>query len=217
MCRFVTAGSSHYLARHLGLPFAAVSVEGSDPDLIRELAGALVAPGEIVYTLASRRVLDLLHASVHVLDIRPEWQMLYGGEPADLDPGAAHLLTPGDLPAMRDLALIGDAMVFGAESLARGSFYGVMTGGELVAMGGVQTQVPGFSEIGSIVTHPQHRRCGYASQVVAALVQHLAEEDKRAFLCLFQTNTAARFLYEKLGFTVIHELYLVRWEVEGHG
>ena len=212
-CRFATAGEHNCLARHLGLPFTAISVEGVVPVLVQRLAGTLLTPGESATTLAPRRILDLLEASVQVLEVRPEWQMLHQADPARLDPGGARLLTPAELPAMQALALIGDAMVFSADSLPRGAFYGVEVDGELVAMGGVQTSLPGFSEIGSIVTHPLHRRRGYAGQVVAALIRHLANEGARTFLCLFQTNQTARPLYEKLGFAVINDLYLVNWQI----
>ncbi len=62
-CRFATAGEHHCLARHLGLPFTAISVEGVNPALVRRLAGTLLAPGESATTLAPRRILDLLDAS----------------------------------------------------------------------------------------------------------------------------------------------------------
>ena len=136
--------------------------------------------------------------------------MLFRGDARRLEPGPARLLTLADLPAMQALADVGQAMVFSPESLVRGIFYGVEVDGALVAMGGVQTVLPGFAELGSIVTHPDHLRRGYASYVTSALVSAMSlARVKRAFLCLFQTNNPARRLYEKLGFEVINELRLV--------
>lgn len=217
-CRFAHAstanGGAHCLARHLALPFTAISVEGRDPAIVRQLAAELLAPGEAAYTLAPARIATLLSQATHVLTAQPEWQMLYQGSPAHLDPGPARLLSVADLPAMIDLAEAGEAMVFSPDSLARGAFFGVFAGDALVAMGGVQTELPGFTEIGSIVTHPAHRRRGYAGQVVAALIHHLHAHNQQVFLCLFQTNTIARALYEKLGFVIVNELRLLRWQCE---
>ncbi len=217
-CHFAYASTTndgaHCLARHLALPFTAISVEGREPAIVRQLAAELLAPDEAAYTLAPTRIAALLGQAVRVLTTQPEWQMLYQGIPAHLDPGPARRLEAADLPAMIGLAAAGEAMVFSPDSLARGAFFGVFAGDELVAMGGVQTELPGLAEIGSIVTHPAHRRRGYASQIVAALIHHLRSKEQQVFLCLFQTNTTARMLYEKLGFVIIDELHLLRWQRE---
>ena len=212
-CRFSWEGDAHCLAQHRGLPFPAISVEGHDPAILRRLTAELLASEQAAYSLTPEPITTLLGQSAQVLDARREWQMLFQGDPAGLDPGDARQLLSSDLPAMLALAATDEVMVFSARSLERGAFFGVYHDDELVAMGGVQTELPGFSEIGSIVTHPRHRRQGYATQVVAALIHHLAAEGQSVFLCLFQTNHVARALYEKLGFVHINDLTLVHWQV----
>ncbi|NOZ49204.1 MAG: GNAT family N-acetyltransferase [Chloroflexi bacterium] len=212
-CRFAYADEQHCLARHLWLPFTAISVEGRSPATTLQLARELLVPDEAAYTLAPPGLTRLLTASMHILDIRPEWQMLFHGRPDLLPSGQAQQLHPSDLPAMLALAATDEVMVFSPETFARGSFFGVYIDAELVAMGGVQTRLPGLVEIGSIVTHPRHRRRGYASQVVSALLQHLHAQGQQIFLCLFQTNAPARLLYEKIGFQVINELSLIHWRL----
>ncbi|MCO6451041.1 MAG: GNAT family N-acetyltransferase [Caldilineales bacterium] len=140
--------------------------------------------------------------------------MHFRGDPTALASGPLRRLNEADLPDMMALAAAGDAMVFSPQSLKRGEFFGIFVGPELAAMGGVQTYLPGHAEIGSIVTHPQYRRQGYATQVVHALIRHLHVQDCQTFLCLFQTNRSARSLYEKLGFEVINELYLMHWRLK---
>lgn len=211
-CRFAHA-ADHCLTRHTGLPFTAIAVEGQRPATLRSLAAALLDPGQAAYTLAPARIATPLAAAVRIRSAQLEWQMLYEGDAATLDPGPARLLTPADLPAMLALAASDEVMVFNADSLHRGHFYGLFVAGELAAMGGVQNRLPGYAEIGSIVTHPAWRRRGYASHIVAALLRHLQAEQQRIFLCLFQSNVAARRLYEKLGFTLINELTLLHWQL----
>ena len=215
-CRFAFEGDEHCLAHHQALPFPAISVEGHDPAIVAHLIDELISaaqlpPDQPFYSLVPERIATVLTAATTVLSAHSEWQMLYRGVPGQLDPGSARLLLPADLPAMTALARVTDAMVFSADTFARGQFFGVYVDDELIAMGGVQTKLPGFSEIGSIATHPRYRRQGYASQIVAALTQHLLAQGQDVFLVLFQTNTAALALYQKLGFEVVGELKLMRW------
>lgn len=212
-CRFAYDEQGACLTRRLDLPFTAVAVLASTAAAVRRLAAELVPLQQPAYTLAPAVTAVLLQEAVRVDDIRPEWQMVFQGDAEALDPGPARPLDQGDLPAMSALARLGGAMVFGPEALAHGTFFGVFVGTELVAMGGVQNELPGWAEIGSIVTHPAHRRQGHATHVVAALVRHLQACGRRAFLCLFQDNEAALRLYEKLGFAIVNELMLVRWLV----
>lgn len=212
-CRFAYAEERHCLAQHLHLPFAAISVAVDVPAVVLQLGQELLAPGQDAYTLAPPEISKLLTASMQILDIRPEWQMLFRGEIEDFEPGEARQLHGQDLPAMLSLAATDEVMVFNDETFARGVFFGVYEEEELVAMGGVQTTLPGYAEIGSIVTHPHHRRQGYATQVVSALVHYLHEQSRQVFLCLFQSNTPARRLYEKMGFQVINEFHLVHWRL----
>lgn len=211
-CRFACADED-CLARHEHLPFPAISLEGRDPAIVRGLAGRLLEPDQFAYTLASQRLVELLDKAVVIVETQAEWQMIYRGDPTRLHAGAARPLRADDLPAMLELAAAGEAMVFGPESLARGEFFGIFAGRELAAMGGVQTRLPGYAEIGSIVTHPQHRRQGYATQVVAALIRHLLAANCTPILCLFHTNHAARALYERIGFDVINGLFLSQWRL----
>jgi len=215
-CDFAFEDERHCLAHHRALPFPAISIEGHDPAIVARLVDELIKAGKLpsrlpFYSLVPERIAQVLTAATEVLSVQREWQMLYNSDPGQLNLSSARLLEPGDLSGMTALARSADAMVFSADTFARGEFFGVDCDGELVAMGGVQTKLPGFTEIGSIATHPAHRRQGYASQVVAALVHHLLVQGQEVFLVLFQTNKAALDLYQTLGFEVVGELKLMRW------
>jgi ribosomal protein S18 acetylase RimI-like enzyme len=217
-CDFAFEGDNHCLAYYRALPFPAISLEGDSPALVARLAEELISAialptDQSFYSLVPERIATILTETTEVLSVQPEWQMAYNSDPGQLNTGTARPLEPCDLPAMTNLAHVADAMVFDASNFAHGDFFGVDCDGELVAMGGVQTRLPGFAEIGSIATHPAYRRRGYASQVVAALVHHLRTQGQQVFLVLFQTNHPARALYEKLGFHVMGELKLMRWRL----
>ncbi|HEY52653.1 MAG TPA: GNAT family N-acetyltransferase [Caldilineae bacterium] len=215
-CRFAFEGDEHCLAHHLALPFPAISLESGDPAIVSRLLDELIPaaqlpPDQPFYSLVPARLAHILTTVTEVLSVRPEWLMLHNPDLGQQNTGSARLLEAADLPAMIALARAADAMVFGPDTFARGAFFGIDSDGELIAMGGVQNELSGFSEIGSIVTHPAHRRQGHASQIVSALTRHLHNRSQQAFLVLFQANTAALALYQKLRFEIIGELKLIRW------
>lgn len=60
------------------------------------------------------------------------------------------------------------------------------------------------SELHLIATHPQHRQCGYASELLVQMQQHAQQNHvKRIFLEVRHSNFAAQKLYVKHGFQVV--------------
>jgi len=55
-------------------------------------------------------------------------------------------------------------------------------------------------EISAVFTRPDRRGRGYASSLVAALIQKITERDETAFLHVGTEKFDATRLYEKLGF-----------------
>ena len=107
-------------------------------------------------------------------------------------------------------------MAFEHNPLAQGPWYGVRSDGtdnaELVAQGGTHLLLNRAAEIGNIVTARVHRRRGYASQVVSALVRALYTE-KMVFLQVFKTNEAAIACYERLGFKPVRTMVLAKCQL----
>jgi len=229
-CRFVRAPGMA-VARYCALPFAALSFYGEEPERLRELAAELVAPGEPFYLLLNEQQTRIAGQAFAVAEVYPEWQMLFTGDPAALEVGAAVPLRPDDLPQMRELAAEAGLMALEGDPFRHGPAFGVWEeirrGGDtetrrggggglrLVAMGGTHLLVPGAAEIGNIATHPTRRRRGLARQVVAALVRAHAAEGRRVFLLTFQSNLAAVRLYERMGFERLRPMSLLRCEWGG--
>lgn len=197
-------------ARYQGLPFAALAFLGENPRQLAGLAAQLVGPSEPFYLLLNEQQAHLAERAFAVQEVHPEWQMLFAGDPTDLDPGGAVPLGPGDLGHMRDLAEEAGLMALEAHPFRHGPAFGVWETDQLVAMGATHLRVPGAAEIGNIATRTAHRRRGYARQVVAALVQAHAAGGRRVFLMVFQTNQAAARLYEGRGFARVRSMFLMR-------
>ena len=98
-CRFAwdeAGGDVHCLARHLALPFTAISVEARDAAILRRMAAALLPPVQTAYTLAPRRIGAVLSEAASVIEAQLEWQMVFPATAGSLDRGLARL-PAGDL------------------------------------------------------------------------------------------------------------------------
>jgi len=225
-CRF--AGDSRTLvARYDGLPFPAIAFCSRDRASSREetsrhiadLTRRLVAPNETFACLVAENDKPCLEAAYQVLDIYPEWQMLFRGDALNLDPGKAVPLDPSHLAEMRALARVEDLKAFERDPLGRGPWYGIWhptrsrPHRQLIAQGGTRLVLDQAAEIGNIVTASAYRRQGYGSQVIAALLRDLTLEGLSVFLQVLKENTAAIAFYEHLGFEKHRQMIIARCAV----
>jgi len=164
------------------------------------LTRRLVAPDETFTCLVAEDDRPLLEAAYQVLEVHPEWQMMFCGDSMRLDPGDTVTLEPSDVPKMRALARREGMQAFARDPLTRGPWYGVWRYGKLVAQGGTHLLLDQAAEIGNIVTAKAYRRQGYGSQVVAALLRELSMQGYTIFLHVLKANEAALAFYEGLGF-----------------
>jgi ribosomal protein S18 acetylase RimI-like enzyme len=81
-----------------------------------------------------------------------------------------------------------------------GTFLGIRSEGKLVAMGGLRMHLPGYREITTVATMPGHEGRGYATALVAALVDRIRERGERPFLTVRTDNERAVAIYHRLGF-----------------
>ena len=99
---------------------------------------------------------------------------------------------------------------FSAYQLQRGVFFGAQVNGMLIAVAGthVLSKDIGVAGVGNIYTHPAHRRQGWGRIVTAAVVNALlAMEIETIVLNVNQQNSAARHLYQALGFVPAYNFY----------
>jgi ribosomal protein S18 acetylase RimI-like enzyme len=110
-------------------------------------------------------------------------------------------LTTADLPEMmRIYELTRPGRTICPQIQRLGPFIGVRQGGKLVAMGGLRIHVPGYREITTVGTDPQHTGRGYATALVCALVRRIRSGGEETFLHVRDDNTRAIQIYDRLGF-----------------
>jgi predicted GNAT family acetyltransferase len=178
-------------------PMAAVR-DVSEDACLQSLA-KLLAPGDVVGLFSTEPVSAVRNLAViaqMVVD-----QMVYErGEAAPII-GEYVNLTPSDVPEMLHLAELTKPGPFAAQTIALGSYVGIRSGGQLVAMAGERMKFDGFTEISAVCSHPDHRGRGHSSLLVSTLMRQFLERSETPFLHVFDDNTSAAALYRKLGFT----------------
>jgi ribosomal protein S18 acetylase RimI-like enzyme len=110
-------------------------------------------------------------------------------------------LTEADLPEMN---LVYEATRPSRKLCQRiqklGPFLGIRVEGRLVAMAGMRMHLPGYREITTVGTLPGYEQRGYATNLVAALVERIRERHERPFLTVRTDNPRAVEIYRSLGF-----------------
>jgi len=198
-------GCHAHLARRVGkavtyaadvATFSAVPVDPDEEDWA-DLA-ELLGPGAFADLFSSPAVPPSGWEPVFVLEGR---QLVWSG---DREPGQAAgvvELDARDVPEMLDLVERTRPGPFLKRTVDLGTYLGVRDGGRLVAMAGERLHPPGWTEISAVCTAPEARGRGHAARLVDALTARVLARGERPFLHVAEANTAARALYERLGFT----------------
>jgi predicted GNAT family acetyltransferase len=112
-----------------------------------------------------------------------------------------------EMVALTDIAFPG---FFRSRTCEMGSYYGIRSGEELIAMGGERLILDGFPEISGICTHPAHRGKGHAANLIWHLVRNHRREGLVSWLHVSAENHHAIQLYLRMGFTVARKVKLHR-------
>jgi predicted GNAT family acetyltransferase len=177
-------------------PMAAVR-EVSDACL--QALVSIMNPGDVVGLFnaepvaAGQNLVTVMQKSVEQMVFEPQAAPRIGGEHV--------ILTAADVPEMMRLVELTQPGPFAARTILLGSYLGVRTAGQLVAMAGERMRFDGFTEISAVCTHPEHRGRGHSSFLVSVLMHDILQRGETPFLHLFSDNTRAASLYRKLGFS----------------
>ncbi|TVT42822.1 GNAT family N-acetyltransferase [Hymenobacter setariae] len=117
-------------------------------------------------------------------------------------------LQESDVPAMLALTALTNPGPFLPRTLAFGGYYGIFEEGQLVAMAGQRLNPAPYVEISAVCTHPAHLGRGYAGLLVRHQLGRLLAAGHMPFLHVYEDNTAAYKLYQKLGFQLRKRLHV---------
>ncbi|WP_083514775.1 GNAT family N-acetyltransferase [Bradyrhizobium manausense] len=138
------------------------------------------------------------------------------GSPADSPLRDAEIVTLGkaDVPAMMALTALTKPGPFAARTHELGTFLGIRSGGELVAMTGERMKPGKFVEMTAVCVHPDYRGRGYAQALLAAVARRIEERGEIPFLHVFSNNTSAIALYERQGMRLRRRLHVTAFMKE---
>lgn len=128
-------------------------------------------------------------------------QMVFDSPVPELDrPPGFRALTDDDVPAMVELVALTKPGPFTAGTIALGGYLGVFDDDRLIAMAGQRVQVPGYTEISAVCTHPDAQRRGLGAVMTMAVAHDIAARGDTPILHVAEGNDNARRVYERLGF-----------------
>jgi GNAT superfamily N-acetyltransferase len=186
-------------------PFAAVAMPSESA---LQSLHSLIAPGEYLWLIGESypSVPDL--SCVGNLDCL---QMVLPEEvtPPPPSPGIVPLSSANalEMVALTDLAFPG---FFRSRTFEMGSYYGIRSEGELIAMGGERITLDGYPEISGVCTHTDHRGKGHAASLIWHLVRNHRRNGLVSWLHVSAENHHAIELYLRLGFTIARKVKLHR-------
>jgi ribosomal protein S18 acetylase RimI-like enzyme len=109
-------------------------------------------------------------------------------------------LGPPDSVEMIELTSLTKPGPFGKRTHELGNYVGIRKDGKLVAMSGQRLQVPDYTEVSAVCTHPEHTGNGYAAALMLEVMRRIRERGETPFLHVRGDNARAIALYERLGF-----------------
>ncbi|WP_426609375.1 GNAT family N-acetyltransferase [Bradyrhizobium sp. McL0616] len=139
------------------------------------------------------------------------------GSPADSPLRDAEIVTleAADVPAMIALTTLTKPGPFAVRTHELGTFLGIRSGGELVAMAGERMKPGNFTEMTAVCVHPEHRGRGYAQALLAAIARQIEARGEIPFLHVFSSNASAIALYQRQGMRIRRRLHVTAFMKQG--
>jgi predicted GNAT family acetyltransferase len=184
-----------------------VAVAAPSPVALGQLH-SLLAPGESTWLIGE--------SYPHVPELSFEetlecLQMVLPEKVPPLDPMIEMVRLSGanaaEMVALANLAFPG---FFRERTCEMGAYYGVRSGGKLIAMGGERLVLDGYSEISGVCTHPGHRGKSLAASLIWRLVRNHRRDGLVSWLHVAAANHRAIELYARMGFKVVRKVTLNR-------
>ncbi len=197
-------------------PQPALAFIGEAPDLLANYATFLADPGSDVALLVDEAQRAIVAEAFTVLEVTPEWQMVYENDASRLATEPAVELTPEDWPAMQALAKAEKTVVrtFSKDPFEHGPAFGVWDKKSLVGMMTTNLCVPGAAKIGNLIIRKGYQDRGYDMCIIGALVKALQAEGICPFIVIEQEREEMVARLERLGFQRQRPMYLMHCRLE---
>ncbi|WP_433965604.1 GNAT family N-acetyltransferase [Tunturiibacter gelidiferens] len=186
-------------------PFAAVA---SPNEAALTQLHALLVPGESVWIVGES------YPRLPQLVFEQRLECLQMVLPEEITPSARTVeivpLTNEDAPEMVALTDVAFPGFFRSRTCEMGSYFGVRSEGQLIAMGGERLTLDGYPEVSGICTRPGHRGKGYAENLIWHLVRNHRREGLVSWLHVSATNERAIQIYLRMGFVEVRRVILHR-------
>ncbi len=145
--------------------------------------------------------------AIHAACLQMAWQprkdfTVPGKLPNEYELGAA------EAHEMVELTQVAFPGYFRAKTCQLGHYIGLRVEGQLVAMAGHRTRMPGLREISAVCTRPGHTGKGYAQHLIQRLLYDTPGE--LPYLHTVTTNTRAIAIYHALGFVTTGEVAFLK-------
>jgi ribosomal protein S18 acetylase RimI-like enzyme len=99
-----------------------------------------------------------------------------------------------------ELATLTNPGPFGIRTIELGEYFGYFDGSRLIAMAGERMAAGTLREVSGICTHPQFQGQGLARRLTSKVIRRQMQRGQTPFLHVMTANTAARALYDRMGF-----------------
>jgi ribosomal protein S18 acetylase RimI-like enzyme len=132
-----------------------------------------------------------------------------GGSPESDSTAIPVKLTREHLPKIHPLIEATHPGPFTERTLELGDFFGIIEGGELLAMAGERMHAGGYREISTVCTAPTARGRGLARILMNTVISAQLARGETPFLHVLTDNTNAHRIYQRMGFVSFREV-LVR-------
>lgn len=186
------------LAKRYPAAVSAFAATGDEtPESIAAL-GALAAPGE---TLIVVQAAPIELPSGYEAMMRATLVQMVAEEPeqAVADERIVRLGLE-DAQDMLDLAVLTKPGPFTLRAQDFGPFWGIRSGGRLIAMAGQRLGQAGFRELSGVCTHPDVRGQGLGRLMSLYGMERIREAGDVPYLHAYASNATAIGLYESIGF-----------------
>jgi ribosomal protein S18 acetylase RimI-like enzyme len=184
-------------------PFAAMA--DPSPQSFAAL-GALMSGSEIAVLFTPDPV--TAPADFKVLLAETGEQMI--GMPAESPSRGVEIVALGanDVAAMMALTELTKPGPFTPRTHELGTFLGIRSEGDLVAMAGERMKPADYTEITAVCVHPSHRGRGYGQMLLAAIARKISGRTEIPFLHVFSNNSSAIALYQRQGMEIRRRLHV---------